>query len=263
MATRQASVAGAFYPGQKEALCKQIEGFFAGLSKEEKSNCVVAPHAGYVYSGKTAAYSFNALQESKTFVILSPNHRGLGPAISVSDADAWQTPLGNVPVDTNLREKLIEKLGIETDDLAHVQEHSIEVQLPFLLFLFKRFSILPITLMEHRLPELAKLAKGLAELKGNFSLIASSDFSHFVQLQTAKEKDIAAIEKINKLDVEGFHKMVLEQRLSICGFAAIVAAMQYCKILGFKKGKLLHYNTSATASGDEASVVGYAAIGFY
>lgn len=263
MVTREATVAGAFYPGKKEKLTEQIEGFFKKMPKEKKTKCVVAPHAGYEYSGQTAAFSYNALKESKTFILLGPSHTGLGPNISISDAEEWTTPLGKLPVDAKLREKLVEKLGIETDDTAHIQEHSIEVQLPFLQFLFKGFSILPITIMEHRLQELTKLGKALAELPDNASIIASGDFTHHQPLETAKEKDLGAIEKVKELDTEGFYNEVVGKNLSICGLAPITVLMQYCKLKNFKEGKLFHYDTSATASGDSSSVVGYAAIGFY
>lgn len=263
MEPREPVVAGAFYPKEKEKLWQQLQQFFKGLPAQKKTNCIIAPHAGYVYSGKTAAFAFNALQENRCFAILSPNHTGFGPAISISDAEEWETPLGRMQVDSKLREKLLAKLGIESDDSAHVQEHSIEVQLPFLQFLFKESKILPITLMEHRLPELLKLAKAIASLGENVSVIASSDFTHFEQKAFAKKKDLSAIKRIEALDVKGFHEMVLTQNLSICGFAPITAAMQYGIEKDRKKGKLLHYDTSATASGDETAVVGYAAIGFY
>lgn len=262
LSIRTESAAGAFYPGNKSILLKQLSGSFKSLPKESKSNCVIAPHAGYAYSGTIAAYSFNALQSSKCFVILSPNHSGLGSAISVSDADEWQTPLGKIPVDGIVRKKLLGLLGIEPDDLAHIQEHSIEVQLPFLQFLFKDFKILPITIMSQDLNELIELGNALAGLKEDFSIIASSDFSHFIPLQAAKERDMQAIEKIKQLDVEGFHKMVMQRNLSICGHAPITALMQYCKQKGFKRGKLLRYDSSASTTGDETNVVGYAAIKF-
>ncbi len=262
LSIRTESVAGAFYPSNKSILLKQLSGFFKSLPKESKSNCVIAPHAGYAYSGKAAAYSFNALKESKCFVILSPNHSGLGSAISVSDADEWQTPLGKIPVDGALRKKLLGLLGIEADDLAHIQEHSIEVQLPFLQFLFKHFKILPITIMSQDLNELIELGNALTGLKEDFSIIASSDFSHFIPAETAKQRDTQAIEKIKQLDVEGFHKMVVQRNLSICGHAPITALMQYCKQKGFKQGKLLRYDSSASTTGDETNVVGYAAIKF-
>ena len=262
LSIRTESVAGAFYPGNKSVLLKQLQGLFKSLPKESKSNCVIAPHAGYIYSGKTAAYSFNALKESKCFVILSPNHSGLGSAISASDADEWQTPLGKIEVDSSLRKKLLSGLGIEADDLAHIQEHSIEVQLPFLQFLFKRFKILPITIMSQDLNELTQIGNALAELKEDFSIIASSDFSHFIPAETAKQRDMQAIEKIKQLDVEGFHKMVVQRNLSICGHAPITALMQHCRQKGFKQGKLLKYDSSASTTGDETNVVGYAAIKF-
>jgi len=263
MSTRTTSVAGSFYPREKAELCSMIDGLLKDLPEEQKTKCVVSPHAGYAYSGKTAAYSFNALQESKTFVILGTGHTGLGPAISVSDADDWETPLGNMQVDSALRQKLLEKLGIEADDLAHIEEHSIELQLPFLQSLFKGFKILPINLMEYRLPELKALGEALASLEEGFSLIASGDFTHHEPLEIAKEKDLNAIKKIEAMDVAGFYHEVTSKHLSICGFAPITAQMYYCKAKGFAKGRLFHYDTSATATGEEASVVGYAAIGFY
>jgi len=263
MEARQAIAAGHFYPGKKEALERKLNEFFKGLPNEKKSPCIIAPHAGYDYSGKTAAYSFNALQESKAFVVLSPNHSGLGPAISISDARFWETPLGRIEVDKRLRERLLEGLGIEADGLAHSGEHSVEVELPFLQTLFKEFKIVPITLMENRLEKLLALGNMLASLGKDFSVVASGDFTHFESFESAKEKDFKAIEKIKGLDVEGFHRLVTENNLSICGLAPITAAMQYCRKKGMKEAKLLHYDTSATETGDKSSVVGYAAIGVY
>ena len=262
MTTREAAAAGRFYPSNKEELAQQINGFLKQGKTQEKANCVIAPHAGYEYSGKTAGYAFNALKESKCFVILGPNHTGLGNEISISGSDFWETPLGKIQVNNELRKKLLTKLGIEADDLAHIDEHSIEVQLPFLQSLFQNFTILPITIMEHRLYELEKLGKALANIGQEFSLIISSDFTHQEPLETVKEKDMKAIELVEKLNGAGFHKMVLEKRLSICGFAPITAGISYCKEKGMSKGTLLKYDTSATASGNKESVVGYAAIKF-
>jgi len=262
MATREAIAAGSFYPAKAEEIKKQIAGFLAKAGKQEKAECVIAPHAGYIYSGQTAAYSFKALKESKCFVILGPNHTGLGSPISVSDADFWQTPLGKVPVNKGLRKKLLKKLGIQADGLAHLQEHSIEVLLPFLQHQYKDFAILPVSVGEHRISGLERLGKALEELGQGFSLVVSSDFTHNQPLEMAKEKDMKAISLIEKMDAKAFQEMVLRQRLTICGFAPITAAMFYCKKKGLKKGKLLSYDTSATALGDKASVVGYASIAF-
>ena len=263
MGKREASAAGFYYPGEKGGLQQQLKLLFNGVPKQAKTRCVVAPHAGYSYSGKTAAFSFSALKESKTFVIMGPNHTGLGPMISVSGADFWETPLGTIPIDSALRKSLLEKLGIEADDVAHVQEHSIEIQLPFLQHLFKGFKILPITIMEQGQQELLGLGEALALLGKGFSAIASGDFTHYEPLAAAKEKDFGAIKKIEALDAKGFYREVVSKNLSICGLSPITALLQYCYKTGFGKGRLLHYGTSADETGDEASVVGYASIGFY
>ncbi len=264
MKVREAAVAGSFYPRDEAQLLKQLKSFFKGIGSEEKGECVVAPHAGYIYSGKVAAFSFNALAKADSFVVLSPNHTGLGEAISISDADFWETPLGKTAVDVKLREGVLKNLGIDADDVAHIQEHSIEVQLPFIQFLFPMAKILPVTLMTHELNELEKLGNVLYEAcKGkSVGVIASSDFSHFIPEQDARERDTEAIKLIEKIDFGGFHSIVLERNLSICGFAPIVTAMVFCKKMGLKRGKLLRYDTSASTTRDRENVVGYAAIKF-
>ena len=261
MNEREPAVAGAFYPRQKEILEKQLNGFFKGLKPGEKSSAVIAPHAGYEYSGKTAAIAFSALQKAETIAVLGPNHTGIGTHISVSNSDFWQTPLGKIQVNAGAREKLLQILGIEAEETAHFQEHSIEVELPFLQFLFKEFKILPICIMGTRLEELQGLGNALAGLE-NISVVASSDFSHFLPEENARKKDLEAIEFIKKIDINGFYNIVREKQLSICGFSPIIAAMQFAKKKGLRSAELLEYETSASATGDSANVVGYAAIKF-
>ncbi|MDD5163535.1 MAG: AmmeMemoRadiSam system protein B [Candidatus ainarchaeum sp.] len=265
MNIREPAVKGIFYPAKKEALEKQLTDFFKKTGKSgKKSFAIIAPHAGYQYSGQTAAIAFSELQKAETIILLGPNHTGLGKQIAISEADYWETPLGKIRVDSELRKKLLQKLGIEADDSAHIQEHSIEVQLPFIQFLFPEAKILPICIMENRLEELKKLGNALAEIcsEKKSSIVASSDFSHFLPLENAMEKDLKAIEFIKKIDVEGFYKEVEEKNLSICGFCPITATMQYCRKKKLKKASLLKYDSSATATGDKSKVVGYAAIKF-
>jgi len=267
---REAAFAGSFYPADKKKLTAMLDGFFSGVQKEtkrEKTGCVVAPHAGYVYSGQTAAFSYSALKKAKTFVILSPNHTGYGRSISIWPDGEWETPLGKAKVNSALSKKIAEALGTETDTEAHLGEHSIEVQLPFLQHSFgNNFDFVAITLGTGNLAGLERLGKAIAEKTNGMAVavIASSDFTHFETEESAKKKDLAAIKFIEKIDIEGFYSEVGEKQLSICGYAAIIAAMKYCvSAKGFKKGRLLHYDSSATASRDKANVVGYAAIGFY
>ncbi|MAG21969.1 MAG: AmmeMemoRadiSam system protein B [Candidatus Diapherotrites archaeon] len=263
MKIREAAVAGSFYPGEKTLILTQLKEFFAKIPKTKKVNCIIAPHAGYAYSGKTAAIAFSALKKTKTIFVLSPNHTGLGNPISVSDADYWETPLGKIAVDLRMRNKLLEKLGIGMDDLAHIQEHSLEVQIPFIQFLFPKAKIVPITIMTHRINELEKLGSAIWSIGGNeVGVVASSDFSHFIPEQEAKKQDKEAIKLIEKLDYTGFHALVMEKNLSICGFAPIIATMCFCEKNGLKKARLLKYTTSASTTKDKSSVVGYAAIFF-
>ncbi len=266
--TREPAVAGMFYPAKKEQLLKQLESFFSktkNVLEKEKTNAVIAPHAGYVYSGQTAAFAFSHLKRAKTFVIFCPNHTGMGKEISISNAQYWETPLGKIEVDLELGKKVCEKTIAEFDDLGHIGEHAIEVQLPFLQFLFKSgFKILPITIAAGNFFELKKLGEAFFEIekseKIDLGFIASSDFTHYEPKTFAEEKDQMAIKKIGEMDSKGFYDMVVQRNLSICGFSGIVSLLSYCKMAGKKKGILLHYETSAKASGDSSSVVGYAAI---
>jgi len=264
MKTRESAVAGTFYPKTNEAVKAKLRELIQGTQAVQKSSCVVAPHAGWEYSGRVAARAFKALEESGTFVVLSPNHTGLGPAISVSDADFWETPLGKIEVDKGLREKLLAELGIEADELAHIGEHSIELQLPFIQHLFPKAMMLPITIGTQEISQLESLGKALFEASKakSVGVVASGDFSHHIPETKAKQQDMEAIGFIEKMDFMGFHRLVTENNLSICGLAPITAAMVFCTNLGLKKGRLLEYDSSASSTGDNSSVVGYAGIAF-
>ena len=260
---REPAVEGMFYPGSRRELKETLDSFFARLKPERDSDIIIAPHAGYIYSGKTAAKAFVRLKEHKTFVILAPNHSGHGPEISVYPEGHWKNSLGGVEVDGGLGKALAKEMEeAEFDELAHLQEHSAEVMLPFLQHQFKGFKILPIVVSFHDLKLAEKLAQALFELgeKHDFGVIASSDFTHFQPLSSAKEKDEKAIKLVEKLDVEGFHQMVTEKRMSICGFVPIEIALFLARLKGLKGAELLEYKSSAEVSGDESNVVGYAAL---
>lgn len=268
---REAAVAGSFYPNSRERLEKILDDAIA-LAKPEtkgaKTNCIIAPHAGYVYSAKTAAFAFSVLEKCSTYIILCPNHTGFGTDISVYSYGSWEMPLGELQVDAEFAGEIMGSLNLEHDESAHMQEHAIEVQLPFLQHAFGNgIKIVPVCIAVHdrgKLKELGSaIASAEARLKRKIGVIASSDFSHFVPEENAREKDFEAIEFIKKLDIDGFDRIVNEKRLSICGCAAIESAMQYAKLKGKKEARLLHYSTSADSTGDKASVVGYAALGFF
>jgi len=266
MNVRMPAVSGQFYPSKKEELDSTLKALFREEKLEEVASEGIAPHAGYVYSGRIAAKTI-AKMKKQTFVILSPNHTGLGSEISLSESDYWATPLGEVPVNKKIAKGIVERAKAEFDESAHIAEHSIEVLIPFIQHRFsgEKIDIVPVTIGTSYYEDLKKLAEALASVaeKHSFNLLASSDFSHFIPLKYAKERDLLAIKFIQKLDAEGFYNTVQTKGLSICGFAPITTTILYCRLLGRKKCKLLAYDTSATASGDKSSVVGYASLIFF
>ncbi len=262
MNAREAVAAGQFYPARSIELERTLEGFFSKTKIEPVSNAVICPHAGYAYSGRISALSTSRLVKAQTFIILSPNHTGLGTPISVSPHDLWKTPLGSVPVNRAVAMEIVKNSSAEFDELAHAGEHAVEVEIPFLQFLFRAFSIVPITIASQETAELLELGRTLASQEGSIAVIASGDFSHYVPKSTAERKDHEALELIKELKAEEFHSLVLEKNLSICGVSPFTTLLEYCKRKGMKKGKLLEYTTSAETTGDKSSVVGYASVIF-
>jgi AmmeMemoRadiSam system protein B len=234
---------------------------------------VVSPHAGYTYSGETAAVAISSLRPAGTYIIFGPNHTGIGPQFSVMGSGSWWTPLGDAEIDTKVAGRLMKGCGfLEEDELAHSQEHSIEVQLPFLQHRFSSFRFVPVSMMssgysEDFLEQCEKLGKVAAEIvrngKGNgkVGVIASSDFSHYLPQKVADGKDGKAIENILRLDLPGFFTTLEEEDASVCGFGPIAVVMAAAKELGLKP-HVISKSSSGDASGDYGSVVTYYAIGF-
>jgi len=265
---REPAVAGQFYSFDGENLEKELKKAFS-FSGEPKASknankilAAVCPHAGYMYSGSIAAYSYKALKEDrtpKTVVIIGPNHGGIGPAVSVYPNGEWETPLGKVEVDSELAEKIAGgKFSLDED--AHIYEHSIEVQLPFLQHVYKEFKIVPICVMAQRLNLMEELGQRLADVVKDGAVIASTDFSHYVPYQEAYDKDFKAINAIKDLDEVGLFDAVEKYGISMCGSGPVAAAIVYSKLKGAKEGKLLKYTTSGDVTGDKGAVVGYASL---
>ena len=265
---RRAVVSGMFYPFSKDSLERMLSNLFSG-TKEGEFRCVISPHAGYEYSGKTAAFAISSLKPSKTFVILGPNHNAIGSEFSIMTSGEWETPLGNVKINSELANDIKKSGVIHEDEFAHIHEHSIEVQLPFLQYRFKSFQMVPISITnldysEEFLKKCETLGKHIAKTIRNkpISVIASSDFSHYLPRETAEEKDRKAIEKIRKLDTKGFFRVLEEIDASVCGFGPIAVVMHVAKELGLKKVEVINHTDSGDATGDNSSVVAYYAIGF-
>lgn len=268
---------GTFYPSVKSELAKFIEEAIGNADVKAGPGpaikAIVAPHAGYVYSGRIAAYSYKALMEShkhekpETAIIMGPNHTGLGDPIAVSMED-WATPFGVVKNNNELSRAIIDSSRyISEDESAHSEEHSIEVQLPFLKYLFPETSACFICLGDQSLDASKMLSKAIisaAKASGKrIVVIASSDFDHYEPAGIAKEKDSKLLAAIEKLDTIEFNNAVFETQDSACGIGPIMAAMEYSKANGVSKGTLLKYGNSGEATMDYSSVVAYSAIGFY
>lgn len=268
MEIRHPIVAGMFYYASPEHLKEQLTKFFSKAKVKENFKLVIAPHAGYDYSGLTACHAINSLEPISNFIILGPNHTGLGKEFAISSAGIWHTPLGDCEINSEIASKLKECKFLQEDKYAHLQEHSIEVQLPFLQYKFKSFKFVPVCIMnlDYSLEFLEKcesVGKEIAKLIKTepIGVIASSDFSHYLPINIAKEKDNKAIEKIKNLDIKGFFKTLEEINASVCGYGPIAIAMTVAKELNLAP-KIIHNSSSGDVVGDFDSVVTYYAIGF-
>ena len=278
---REPVFAGAFYPYDPEELRKTIKGFLGNGANKRDVIGAVAPHAGYAYCGKTAASVYGAIAGGfETAVVLGPNHSGTGSGIAVS-SDSWKTPLGTVKSDKEFAKELVRDSIIAEDETAHSREHSIEVQLPWLQFLFRDFRIVPISVSPayfdiDSCKEIGdKITEAADRLKRKILIIASSDFTHyghsygylpFVGGDVAgkiKELDMKTIGLVEKLDAEKVIRASYEKGLTICGYGAIASMLFAAKKLGAKKGKLMDYSTSFDISKNLDAIVGYAGLIIY
>lgn len=276
MGTRRPVVAGAFYPADPSRLRRSIEESFThrlgpgrlpGESSGERSIIsVVCPHAGYMYSGPAAAHSYLQLSEEgkpDTVVIIGPNHTGLGGPVSLGGSDAWETPLGSVEIDKELSSAIFGSSDfIDVDEMAHVREHSVEVQLPFLQYIYGEFKFVPICMGFQDLETSRRLGEVLADAlkERNALIIASTDLNHMEPQSTAEPKDRGVIDRILALDEEALQGWVRDRRVSMCGYGPVSATLVASKALGATKAELLAYSTSGDVIGDRSAVVGYTSI---
>jgi MEMO1 family protein len=260
---RLPAVAGQFYPGSGAELEHQLDGM---LHPEKEISCLgaVVPHAGYIYSGKVAAAVYSRLPKAETYVIMGPNHHGLGSPVALS-RDSWRTPLGVVEPDLELADALSGSI-IDHDETAHRREHSIEVQLPFLQKRFQGFKILPISMglqdEQTALEVGQELYRAVQKLNRSCIVIASSDFTHYEPQETARKVDAKLLEAILNMDAAKLYDRVHRYDATACGYGPIAATITAVTALGAKAGQLLAYATSGDVSGDYSQVVGYAAIAF-
>ncbi len=266
---RRPAVAGRFYPAPVEELSRDLDSYLARENNdagvvEHAIGCVV-PHAGYMYSGHVAGAVYRRLPPRKSYVILCPNHFGRGDPIAMMTEGAWRTPLGDAALDAGLGRALRKACPLVSEDpVAHAQEHSLEVQLPFLQRRVGQFTFLPVSIGVGGYAALEKLGHGVAQILAAQAerplIIASSDMNHYEPDDVTRVKDRKAIDRILALDPQGLYDVLRLEDISMCGFGPAVAMLTAAKELGAKQAELVKYATSAETGGDPSEVVGYAGI---
>ncbi len=256
---REPVVAGTFYESSAAELKKTLDKLMQTGAETEKCIAVIAPHAGYMYSGKSAGIAYSAAEVPKHIIILGPNHTGLGSMISIMDKGEWKTPLGNVRINSEIAKKLLEGMKIKPDFMAHIREHSIEVQLPFLLKRNPEIDFVPVCIAEHDLSRLASFASLIAETARQTGalIVCSTDLTHYEPVESAKAKDSLVLQAIEATDPEMLVDSVSNHDISMCGVLPAYVTLTAAKQMGARRGKILSYTTSADAGAGSDSVVGY------
>ncbi|MDD4956058.1 MAG: AmmeMemoRadiSam system protein B [Candidatus Omnitrophica bacterium] len=261
---RRPVVEGCFYPSDTEDLSREIKALISVKKEARNAIGIVAPHAGYVYSGGIAGKVYGAIRPARTYVVLGPNHTGRGEAVACSDED-WETPLGTVEVDKDLIRALTKgRSGIKIDRKAHAQEHAVEVHLPFIKSISPEAKIVPITFMSVGIREVRMAGEAIASAikasGGKALIVASSDMTHYESRASASKKDKEAIGRILELDAEGLLEVVEEHNISMCGVVPVAVMLVSAKELGARAAELIEYDDSGSVNGDTSHVVGYAGL---
>ena len=266
---RSPAVAGQFYQGTASKLTQQVKQYINISAVKEHAIGILSPHAGLIYSGSVAGEVYSAIEFPKTFVLIGPNHTGIGAKVSMMASGEWEIPTGVFSIDEKLSRRIAANTPIISEDAqAHTFEHSLEVQLPFIAYFSTEPKIVPITVMSASLEECRLLGEGIAKSiqsviassveRYSVVIVASSDMSHYVSDDVARQKDKKAIEMIRSLKPEGLYEVVGRERISMCGYLPATIMLFAAKALGAINAKLVKYSTSGEVSGDYDQVVGYA-----
>ena len=275
---RKPAVAGSFYDGDSKSLNIQIKNCFlskigpgevplVNLKKQNNVIGLISPHAGYMYSGPIAANGFYKIAidgKPDTIIILGPNHRGFGEEVSIMAEGKWKTPLGELEINTDIAEDILRNSKIiKNDKKAHQYEHSIEVQLPFIQYIFgNNIKFVPICMTRQDINTDIEIARSICSsaVDKNILIIASSDFTHYETQEYAENVDKQAINAILEFNPKKLYDMIYHQNLTMCGPGPITVMLIACETLGAKKAELLKYATSGDVSGMYDQVVGYASL---
>ncbi len=271
MRTRHPAVAGLFYPAQPAQLVAAVQALLGEVdAAPAPAVAAIAPHAGYVYSGRTAAQVFARLDVPRRCVVLAPNHTGMGEAAhggSVYAVGAFVTPAGEVPVDETLAAALLALCSyLEDDPAAHRREHAVEVELPFLLARRPDVTIVPVVLGWSDWPRTRALGEALARVvrgardEGPVLLVASSDMNHYEAAAVAEGKDRKALAALERLDGEELLEVTRRHHVTMCGRVPAAAVIHAARLLGAQQATVVDYSHSGMVTGDDSQVVAYAGV---
>ncbi|MCM8773507.1 MAG: AmmeMemoRadiSam system protein B [Candidatus Omnitrophica bacterium] len=260
---RETSVAGQFYPSNPKELEQLIKNFVDSKSiRKISAKGIILPHAGYFYSGKVAVTTVSRVLPKKRIIILGPNHTGLGENFSLFARGKWRSPFKEINIDEEITTSLLKSNSyIKEDYLAHLHEHSIEVQLPILQYFFGDFTLVPIVCSIAPVEIYREIAeqiyKVVRDIIDDILLVASSDMSHYEEDLVARRKDRSAMDSILNLDESELVTKVNKENISMCGIAPVAILLAYCKYVKANKAEVVLYQTSGDSSGDYSAVVGY------
>ena len=265
---RLPAVSGRFYPANPEELTQLVRQYSAPdpLTALQRVTACLVPHAGYVYSGHVAGAVFSKILLPQKIIVLGVRHLPRGKPAAILCSGAWRTPLGDVPIDEPLGQSLLKQCPIlHEDSLAHLTEHSLEVQLPFLQVLAPNFSFVPIALGTIHFDELVAIGEAIAAIlraHTEILLLTTSDLNHYQDDRTTRAKDKKAIDRLLALDARGLYDVCRNEEISMCGLGPAVAMLTALRSLNATQTNLVRYATSADVSGDTSTVVGYAGLIF-
>lgn len=262
---RQPAVAGQFYTNSAEQLRSELITMIPAADEKRKVLGLIAPHAGYMYSGAVAGRGYARIEIPSTVLILGPNHRGVGAAAALYPDGEWLTPLGTVPINDRLNGLIRRHVPFaQSDSVAHQFEHSLEVQLPFIQHLCSDASIAALCLGHGDYAAVQQIGEGIAaairEYGQDVLMVASSDMSHYESAESARRKDNQALERVLALDPEGLLRICSSEHITMCGVVPSAVMLVAARALGAQQAELVNYATSGDVTGDNRQVVGYASV---
>lgn len=262
---RKPAVAGHFYPASRDELSDSVDAFIDDREEKESAIGIVSPHAGLMYSGAVAGAVYSSVQIPHTLILIGPNHTGMGKPVSMMMSGSWKMPTGTIEIDENLAIAMKERCPIvEEDAMAHAMEHSLELQLPFILKYSSDVQIVPLVMMTDSLDDCRIVGEALADVikEADYSvmIVASSDMSHYETDEAARAKDKSAIDQIIDMAPAGLFNTVRNEKISMCGVVPVTSMLYAANRLGAVEARLIRYMTSGEVSGDYDYVVGYAGL---